>query len=90
MKIQKYHAITFTTNNSWDDPIKIIEKQGSRLSRKQAYNLAVTILREIESGKYCGTLTIDSDALLKIRNYETNNNKKPFEIAAGIEEKVLV
>ncbi|VVB78236.1 Uncharacterised protein [uncultured archaeon] len=63
---------------------------GRKYSKRGAYNLAITLLKEMENGKYIGDFEISSEALLRLREYETDyqniyNQNKPkpaFEISA--------
>lgn len=53
---------------------------GRRYSVRAAYDLAKTIIREIETGNYNGVFEVSSDALAKIREYEKHYIKTPFEV----------
>jgi len=63
---------------------------GRKYCPRQAYNLAISIIKEMEKGNYVGDFEITSNALSQLRDYETDymkiynqNRPKPaFEISA--------
>jgi hypothetical protein len=42
---------------------------GRKYCPRQAYNLAITLIKEMEKGKYQGYFEITTDALVKLRQY---------------------
>jgi len=63
---------------------------GRKYCPRQAYNLAISLIKEMEKGNYIGDFEITSNALSQLRDYETDymkiyNQNKPkpaFEISA--------
>lgn len=81
---QDYQTLTLLKNN---------HEIGRKYSPKQAYHLCISILRTIDrldsKGNLFPTFEITSNALVKLRDFELENRRKPFEEVASLERAVV-
>lgn len=61
----------------------VLKRNGNSVGRKYspagAYHLARNLINSADNGDYIGNFTITSSALEKIRDYEIQTEKDPFE-----------